>query len=157
MFFSLGTQFRSFHFATKAFISTIFVWIKACPLNGTNLDSHDNLFSFCDWALKHVLFIGIHGFDALVLQEKLFFPPFSLESKFIHQVRQTWILIIISTLMVIVHALNIFLSKGCTVLMLWIARNALISIILLRINVHPSNGINLDSLENLQSFCDCAQ
>ena len=45
------------------------------------MDSRDNLHSIHDWALKHVPFIGIHGFDALVLQEKLFFPPFSLEIK----------------------------------------------------------------------------
>ena len=72
-----------------------------------NLDPYGSLYSFCDSELKHVIFIGIHGFDALVLQEKLFFLPFSLESKFIHQVRQTWILVIISILMVIGHILHI--------------------------------------------------
>ena len=52
--------------------------------------------------------MGIHGFDALVLQEKLFFPSFSLESKFVHQMGETWILLMISTLMVIVHSEHIF-------------------------------------------------
>ena len=32
---------------------------------------------------KHVLLIEVHDIDALPLQEKLFLPPFSLESKFI--------------------------------------------------------------------------
>ena len=45
---------------------------------------------------KHILLIGIHDTDALALQEKLFLLPFSLKSKFIHQIRQTKILVIIS-------------------------------------------------------------
>ena len=45
---------------------------------------------------KHIILFGIHSFDSLVLQEKLLFPPFSSESKFIHQMRQTWIVMIIS-------------------------------------------------------------
>ena len=90
-------------FGRKAFISNIFHKIKVHQSNGTNLDSYDDLYSFCDSALKHFSSWGIHGFDALVLQEKLFFPPFSLESKFINQMGQTWILRIISILMVIVH------------------------------------------------------
>ena len=72
---------------------------------------HDNLSSFCDLALKYVLFFGIHGFGALVLQEKLFFPPFSLVSKFPQQMRQTWILAIISILMVIEHNKHILVIR----------------------------------------------
>ena len=67
------------------------------------MDSHDNLYSFCDLALKHVLFIGIHDFDALVLLEKLLFSQFSLESTFFHQKGQTWILIVICIIFVIGH------------------------------------------------------
>ena len=52
---------------------------------------------------KPIILTGIHGFGASVLQEKLFFPPFSFESMFTHQMRQTWILLIISILMVIEH------------------------------------------------------
>ena len=52
---------------------------------------------------KHVLFIGIHSFDALVLWEKLFFLSFSLKSRFIYQKGQTWIPTIISILFVIGH------------------------------------------------------
>ena len=38
---------------------------------------------------KHILLIGIHGFDALVWQEKLFIPPFSLELKLVPLMGQT--------------------------------------------------------------------
>ena len=58
---------------------------------------------------KHILLIGIHGFDALVHREMLFFSQFSLESKFIDQMGQTWTLIIISILFVIGHYKHIFL------------------------------------------------
>ena len=52
---------------------------------------------------KHIFLIVIHSFDALVLQEKLLFLSFSLESKFVHQMLQTWILKTISILFVIGH------------------------------------------------------
>ena len=57
---------------------------------------------------EHILLIGMHDFDALVLQEKLLFPPFSLKSRFIHQKGQTWILIIISIFFVIGHDKHVF-------------------------------------------------
>ena len=50
---------------------------------------------------KHALLIRIHDSDALELHEKLFFPLFSLELKFIHQMRETWVLVIRSILFVI--------------------------------------------------------
>ena len=52
---------------------------------------------------KHILLIGMHVFDALVLQEKLSFPTISLESKFILQIGQAWIHIIISIRLVLGH------------------------------------------------------
>ena len=52
---------------------------------------------------KHIHLIGIHGFDALIWQEKLFIPPFYLESKFIPQIGDIWNLIIISTLLTVEH------------------------------------------------------
>ena len=58
---------------------------------------------------KHVLSIGTHDIDALVSHAKLLFPPFFLESKFIRQMRQTLILIIITNLLVIGHHKHIFL------------------------------------------------
>ena len=38
---------------------------------------------------KHILFIWRLNIDALVWQEKLFVPPFSLKSKFARQMGQT--------------------------------------------------------------------
>ena len=67
------------------------------------MDTHNILHSFCYLHYNQVFHIGIHDIDALDLQEKPFFPPFSLESKFVHQMGQTWILEIISILFVIRH------------------------------------------------------
>ena len=58
---------------------------------------------------KRVPFIVIHDIDALFSQENLFFPPFSLKSKFIHQITQTLILVIISILFMIGHHKYVFL------------------------------------------------
>ena len=52
MFSSLDTRHCFFGFARKAFLSTIFLIIKLHPWNKSNLDSHNNLHSFCDWALQ---------------------------------------------------------------------------------------------------------
>ena len=66
---------------------------------------------------KHIPLIGLNGIDALVWQEKLFFQPFSLESKFVCHLGQTCILIVISILFVITHYKHIYLV-GIMVLML---------------------------------------
>ena len=58
--------------------STIFLKIKVHSWNETNLDSRNNLYSFCYWHCNHVPHIWLRGLDALDLQEKLYFPPFSL-------------------------------------------------------------------------------
>ena len=109
------------HFWKKAFIFTIFLKIKVHPSNGTNLDSHDNLYSFCDWALKHVFFFGIHGFGALVLQ-KSFTPPFSLEARYVLQMGQTWLLIIILFSFIIRHHKHLPFI-GYTIFKLWFCKN----------------------------------
>ena len=46
--------------------------------NETNLDTCNNLHSFCYWHYNHVLLIGIHDIDSLDLREKLFFESFSI-------------------------------------------------------------------------------
>ena len=51
---------------------------------------------FVTWHYKHILLNWIRDFDALVLQEKLLLSSFSLEPKFLHQIGQTRILMIIS-------------------------------------------------------------
>ena len=98
-----GTRYWCFGLARKAFLSTTFLWIKVHQSNGTNLDSQNSLHSFCDWALETLLPIGINHFNALVWHGKFFFPPFSLESKLIHQLWHAWILLIISILFMVGH------------------------------------------------------
>ena len=108
-------------FARKASLSTIFLIIKIHQSNETNLDTHNNLYSFCYGHYNHLLLIRIHDIDALDLQEKLL--PFLLPSKFIHQMRQTWILIIVSILFVIGTAI-MFSTLGYTILILWIYKKS---------------------------------
>ena len=103
MFFSLGYTVLMPWFCKESFSFHQFPRIQVHSANGTSLDSHNNLYSFGAWALKHVLFVGIHSFDDLVLQGKLLFPPFFLKSKFVHHMGQTWIHIITFILFVIGH------------------------------------------------------
>ena len=77
-FSSLGTRYWCFSLARKAFLSTIFLIIKVYPSNKINLDSRNNLHSFCYWHSRYVHLIRIHDIDALIWQEKLLFPPFYL-------------------------------------------------------------------------------
>ena len=44
---------------------------------------------FVNGDYNHVLHIGIHDTDALDLEEKLFFPLFSLKLMFIREMKQT--------------------------------------------------------------------
>ena len=60
------------------FFSTIFLKINVHPWNEINLDIRNNLHCFCYVHHNHVLLIEIHDIDALDLQVKLLFPPFSL-------------------------------------------------------------------------------
>ena len=62
----------------------------------------------------------IHDIDALDLQEKIFFPPFFMQLMFIHEMRQTWILIII----------YIFFIMGTT--------------IMFSIRIHDIDALNLE-------------
>ena len=57
---------------------------------------------------KLVLLIVIHDIDALVWHEMLFFPLLSSKSKFIHQMRETWIIVTIFVLFMIVCHTHIF-------------------------------------------------
>ena len=60
----------------KPFFSTIFLLIKVHSRKKTNLDTNNNLYSFCYWHENHVLHIRIHDIDALDLQEELSFHHF---------------------------------------------------------------------------------
>ena len=72
------------------------------------MDTRNNLCSFFCMHYNHVLLVGIYDTDALVWQEKLFFPTFSLQLEFVHQLSATWILIIISIIFVIEHYNHVF-------------------------------------------------
>ena len=77
-FSTVGYTILMIWICKKSFFSTIFFRIKVYPSNETNLGTYNNLYSFCYWHYKHVLYIEIQDIDALDLQEKLFFLPFSL-------------------------------------------------------------------------------
>ena len=75
---------------------------------------------FTIWHRKHILLIRINNIDALVLYEEPFLPPFSLQSKFICQKRQPWILVIISIIFMILphkHILLIGINDTATLVL----------------------------------------
>ena len=74
MFPILGYMiFMLWIYKKKAFLSTILLKINVHLWNETNLNSHNNLHSFCYGHYNHVLHIEIPDIDALDLQGKLFF------------------------------------------------------------------------------------
>ena len=115
---------------------------------------HNHLYSSCYWHYNHVLLIRMHDLDASDLQEKLFFPSFSLQTKFIHEMRQTWILIIISIRFVIGTAI-VFSTLWYMVLMLWICKKGFSS---LHFPYNQSSSVkwwieaNFDTRNNLRCF-----
>ena len=109
-------------FVGKAFLSTILFKIKVDLWNETNLYSHNNLYFSYDCALQLCPPYWVHDIDALDLQEK-FFLLFPLYSKFIREMRQTLILVIISTPFVL-GSIIMFSSLGHTILMLWFSRES---------------------------------
>ena len=72
---------------------------------------------------NRVHLFGIHDIDALIWQENLFFPSFSLLLKFIREMRQTLIHIIIFILFVIGTTI-MFTLLGYMMLMLWFDRKS---------------------------------
>ena len=70
----------------------------------------------------------------------------------IHEMGQTWMLIIILTFFIIA-ATTMFSTFGYTILMLLIWKKTFFSTIFLIINVHPWNEMNLDTHNNFHSFC----
>ena len=134
----------------KSFLPTIFHVIKVHPSNATNLDTHINLYSFCYWHNNHVLHFGLHDIDLWICKKSIL-STIVLIIKFIHEMRQTWIPITISILLVIGIAI-MFSIMGCTILMLWIWRKSFLSTIFPIIKVLPWNETNLDTHNNLQSF-----
>ena len=123
LFSTLGYTILMVWFARKAFLSLTFLINIVCPWNGTNLDTHNSLHSFCYWHYNHVLHIRMHNTDALDLQEKLFFPPFSLQLMFTREMGQALILIIISILIVISTTI-MFSLLGYMIVMLRICKKS---------------------------------
>ena len=102
---------------------------------------------------NHVHLFRIHDIDALIWQEKLFFPPFSLLLKFIREIGQTWIFIIISIFLLLGIA-NMFTQLGYTILMLWLCRKSFPFLHCFGIKVHPSIMTKMDTHNNLLPFHD---
>ena len=69
MFSSLGCTILMVWICKKSFFCTIFHIINVLPWNESDLDTYNNLHSFCYGHYNHALLIGIHDID---LQEKLF-------------------------------------------------------------------------------------
>ena len=115
--------------------------------------THNNLHSFCYWVHNHVLYNGIHDLDPLDLQQKLFFPPFSMQLMLIHEMGQTWILAIITTFFFAMGTTIMFSSLVYRILMLWIWKKILFSTIFLIMKVYPWNEVNLETCNNPHSFC----
>ena len=106
------------------------------------MDSHNNLHSFVFGHYNHAHCIGINNIDALIWQEKLFFPIFSLLLKFIYKMRLAWILVIISILFVMSTTVK-FTSLGNKILMLWICKKSFLSTIFHITNGHPWNETHM--------------
>ena len=123
IFSTLGCMILMLWICKKSFLSTIFLIFKVHPWNETNLDTCNNLDSFSYWHYNHVHLIGMHDIDALAWQEKPFFPPFSLQLKFIREMRQTRIHLIIIVLFVMGTTI-MFSILGYAILMLYICKKS---------------------------------
>ena len=81
MFSLLGYTILILRICKKRFLSIIFCIIKVYSWSKTNVDTCNNLYSFCYGHYNHILLIGIHDIDALDLQKKLFFSIILLTIK----------------------------------------------------------------------------
>ena len=123
MFALLGYTILMLWICKKAFLFTIFLIIKVYLWNETNLVTRNNLHSFCYWVHNRVLHNGIHDLDSLNLQEKLFFPPFSIQLMLIHEMGQTLILAT-TTIFSAIGIAIMFSSLENTILTLWICKKS---------------------------------
>ena len=104
---------------------------------------------------KHVFLVGIRAMDNFVWPKKLFLPPFSIESMFIDQKGQTWILVTITIFLVIGHYKHILLIEIHDIkAFVWQGKLSFLPFSLEK--VHPSNRINMESRNNLHSIGDWA-
>ena len=78
MFFSLGYTILMLWICKKSISFHHFPYNSCSFVEWENLDTRNNLHSFCYGHCNHVLLLRIHDIDALDLQEKLFIQPFYL-------------------------------------------------------------------------------
>ena len=104
---------------------------------------------FVIWCHKQIFLNRIQVFDALVLQEKLLLPSLSLEPKFMRQIGQTWILIIVSIHFMIGRYKHVFFFGIHGFEALVLQEMLFFPPFSLEIQVHPLNLPNLDSHNNI--------
>ena len=102
---------------------------------------------------KQLLLIKRHNIVASTSQEKLFFPPFSLESKFFRQMRETWMIIIICILFVTGHHKHI-LFIGMHDIDAWFPKKKCFFAPFSLESKFFHQIKNMDSYNNFHSFCD---
>ena len=88
----------------------------------------------------------------LLICKKRFLSTIFRIIRFIQEMGQTWILIVITVLFVIGTTI-VFSILGYMILMAWICKKSFLSTIFPIIKVHPWNETNLDTHHNLHSFC----
>ena len=143
-----GTWYWWFGFGRKAFLSIIFPIIKfVCQKRQTGIHVIIS-FLFVSEDHKHILLTRIHNIHVLAL-----FPPIFLELKFFCQTRKTWNHIIITFHFVIRHTKHIYLIRIHSICALGSQKKNIFSTIFRRTKVCPSKESNMDSCNNLLSFC----
>ena len=88
----------------------------------------------------------------IIKVQQVLFPLFSLLSKFIYEIRQTWILVIISILSIIGHNNHVYLIGIHDTEALDLQEKAFLSTIFIITKVHPWNDLNLDAHNKIHSF-----
>ena len=102
----------------KSFSFHHFLVIKVHMWNVWNLDSHNNLHFFCDWALQSCSSRWDTRYWCFGLAREAFLSIDFLIIKVHCEMEETWILLITSILFVIGTPI-MFISLGYTILMLW--------------------------------------
>ena len=146
------TRYWCFGLARKCFLSIIFLIIKVRSSNDSNLDSCNNLYSFCDWALQSCLPYYDTRYWVFGFLGKAFFSTISCIIK-VHP----WNELDLDSHNNL-HSFCDWGLKSCSPhwdTRYWcfgFARKAFIFTIFRIIKVHPWNESNLDTSNNLYSF-----
>ena len=111
MFYLLGHKILVLWIRKNSFYSHHFPYSQSSCMRYDKPGTHSNLHSFHYGYYSNVLLVCLHDSDALDLQEKLFFPPFSLLLKLICEMRQPRMPIICSILFVMGHCNHVNLIR----------------------------------------------